>query len=78
MFTVSVSTANIEEDQSVMKKDLKSFEVAKLDTISKQNLDKNAHFNGNNSMTQLLLHNFAQFTGPSFRLKANNLPKKIF
>ena len=42
----SVSNANIEEDQSVLKKDLKLVEVAELDTISKQNLDRNAHFSG--------------------------------
>ena len=40
-----------EEDQSVMKKDLKSFEVAGLDTTPKQNLDRNAHINGNNYET---------------------------
>ena len=42
----SVSNANIEEDQSIITKNLKSFKVAELDTISKQNLDRNAHFNG--------------------------------
>ena len=34
-----------------MKKDLKSFEVAGLDTTPKQNLDRNAHINGNNYET---------------------------
>ena len=55
MFTGSVSNANIEEDQSIMKKDLKSFEVAELDTIPKQNLDRNAHFNGNNYETVIFI-----------------------
>ena len=30
------------------------------------------------NMTQLLLHTFAHFTGPSFRVKAKLLPNKIF
>ena len=55
MFTGSVSNANIEEDQSIMKKDLKSFEVAELDTIPKQNLDRNAQFNGNNYETVIFI-----------------------
>ena len=38
-----------------MKKDLKSFEVAELDTIPKQNLDRNAHFNGNNYETVIFI-----------------------
>jgi len=42
----SVSNANIEEDQSVLKKDLNLVEVAELEPISKQNLDRNAHFSG--------------------------------
>ena len=53
--TASVSDANIEEDQSVIKKDFKSVEVAELDTIEKQNLDKNAHFNGNNYETAIYI-----------------------
>ena len=55
MFTGSVSNANIEEDKSVMKKDLKSFEVAELETTPKQNLDRNAHFNGNNYETVIFI-----------------------
>ena len=51
MFADSVSYSNIEEDQ----KDLKSVEVAELDTIPKQNLDKNAHFNGNNYETVIFI-----------------------
>ena len=38
-----------------MKKDLKSFEVAELDTIPKQNLDRNAHFNGNTYETVIFI-----------------------
>ena len=55
MLTGSISNANIEEDQSVLKKDFKSFEEAQLDTISKQNSDQNAHFNGNNYETVIFI-----------------------
>ena len=51
----SVSNANIEEDQSVVKKDFKSIEEAQLDTIPKQNSDQNAHFNGNNYETVIFI-----------------------
>ena len=35
-------------------------------------------YNMHTSMTQLFSHTIAHFTGPSFMIKANNQPYKIF